>query len=151
MKVLCKLPVGVLRWSITHNLAKLSTMPVRNHQLPLSMMVFLLGSWKSVCSSKWHIILIQYSKIDQILHSSNQEASTSSRYDGVLDTLLIMLWSCKSVHSSRMIYNIDSWYKILYQRLPNPPKHQSGTISILQLWLCSWYTFNHTRDLKIGI
>ena len=44
-----------------------------------------------------------------------------------------------------------AWCQIWYQRWPNPPKPQSGTINILQVWMCSWCTYNHARELKFGI
>ena len=34
---------------------------------------------------------------------------------------------------------------------PNPPKLPSGTINILQVWMCSWCTYNHARKLKSSI
>ena len=46
---------------------------------------------------------------------------------------------------------IDSWCQIWYQRWSNPPKLQSGTIIILQVWLCSWCIYNDARELKILI
>ena len=33
----------------------------------------------------------------------------------------------------------------------NSPKLLSGTINLLQVWLCSWCTFNHAKEMKIGI
>ena len=33
----------------------------------------------------------------------------------------------------------------------NPPKLKTGTINVLQVWLCSWYTYIHAGELKIGI
>ena len=34
---------------------------------------------------------------------------------------------------------------------PKPPKLLSRTIKVIQLWLFSWYTFIHSRELKSGI
>ena len=86
-----------------------------------------------------------------IIQNSSQEPSASSKYYWVLDVLLLMFGRWKSAYNSRITYRVDSPCKIWYQRWPSPPKFQSGTISILQVWLCPWYTFNHARDLKIGI
>ena len=47
-----------------------------------------------------------------------------------------------------MTYNGCIWCKIWYQIWSNPSKHLSGTINILQVWLCSWCTYNHARELE---
>ena len=52
---------------------------------------------------------------------------------------------------SIMIYGGYLWYQIGYQIWPNPPKLQLGSINILQVWLCSWCTYNHAGELKIRI
>ena len=49
--------------------------------------------------------IIQHSKVDQIILNSSQETSTSSKYDHILEALLIMLGSWKSAYNSRMTYN----------------------------------------------
>ena len=36
----------------------------------------------------------------------------------------------------------------LVSNMINPQKIQSGTINILEVWLCSWCTYNHVRELK---
>ena len=88
------------------------------------------------------------SKYEKILQNSSQEPSMSSKYDCVLYTLLIMLGSWKSANNSIMTYDGYSWCQIWHQIWPNPPKIQSGTIIILQVWLCSWCTYNYARELK---
>ena len=109
----------------------------------------MLGSWK------WHIIVILVdifdTKDDSILHISSQEQSMSSKYDCVLGALLFMLGSWKFAYSSIMTYKGYLRYPIWYQIWPNPPILQSGTINILQVWLCSWCTFIHARELNISI
>ena len=50
---------------------------------------------------------------------------------GVLDTLLIMLDCQNLAHISRNTWNDDPWC----QWWPNPPRLQSGTINIFQVWL----------------
>ena len=89
-------------------------------------------------------------KDDQIIQNSSQESSTSSEHDCVLDALLIMLWSWKLAYSSIMTYDDYFWCQIWYQIRHNPLKLQSGSIKVLQVWLCAWCTFNHARELKIG-
>ena len=89
-------------------------------------------------------------KNDPVLQNSSQESSMSSKYD--------CSW-CNFNHARVLKIGIQLnndilWYvlsQIWYQRWPSPPKLQSGAISVLQVWLCSWYTFNRARDLKIGI
>ena len=44
-------------------------------------------------------------------------------------------------------FRCEIWYQISF----NPPKLQSETIKVLQVWLCSWCTFNHAREMKIWI
>ena len=90
-------------------------------------------------------------KNDQIFQNSSQEPSTSSKYDCVIDALIIMLGNCKFKYNSKLTNYVDSWCKLWYQRRSNPPKLHSGTINVLQVWLCSWCTFNHARKLKIGM
>ena len=93
--------------------------------------------------------MIQHSKVDQIILNSSQEPPTSSKYDRILDALLITLVSWKLAYNSRMTYNVYSWCNLWYQSWSNPPRLESGTINILQVWLCSWCTYNHARELKI--
>ena len=50
-----------------------------------------------------------------------------------------------------MTYDGYSWCKIWFQIWPNPQKLQSRTTNVLQVWLCSWCTFDHARELKMGI
>ena len=50
---------------------------------------------------------------------------------GVLDTLLIMLESWNLAHKSRITYHDDPWC----QGWPHPPRLQSGTTNVLQVWL----------------
>ena len=88
---------------------------------------------------------------DPILHHFSQITSTSFKYDYVPDALIIMQGSWKFKYNSGMAKYVASWCQIWYQRWSNPPKLMSGAISILQVWLCSWCTFNHDRDMKIGI
>ena len=90
-------------------------------------------------------------KDDHILRNISQEPSTSSKYDYVLDALTIMLGSWKFEYNSLMTNHDGSWCKIWYQRQSNAPKLQSGTINLLQAWLCSWLVSIHVRELKIGI
>ena len=55
--------------------------------------------------------MIQHSKVDQIILNSSQEPSTSSKYDHILDALLIMLgtwiWAYNSRMSFMLIYDIQ--------------------------------------------
>ena len=74
--------------------------------------------------------MIQHSKVDQIILNSSQEPSTSSKYDHILDALLITLGSCKSAYTLGITYNVDSWCKFWYQRWPKPPKLKPGGINI---------------------
>ena len=90
-------------------------------------------------------------KYDQILQNSSQEPSMSSKHDYFLDEILFMLGIYKLKYTSRLAYSVNSKSKIWYQRWPSPPKLQSGTINVLQIWLCSWCTYNHARVLKIWI
>ena len=90
-------------------------------------------------------------KDDSFLQISSQKQSMSSKYDCILDALIIMLGSGKFEYNSWMTNYVDSWCKIWYQRQSNPPKLQSGTINVLQLWLCSWCTYNDARELEIWI
>ena len=83
---------------------------------------------------------------DPILQNPSQEPSTSSKCDCVLDNFLTMLGSWQSAYNSIMTYHGYSWYQFWYQRWSSTSKLQSGTIDLLQLWLCLWCTFNHTRE-----
>lgn len=95
--------------------------------------------------------MTQPSKVDKLILNTSQESSTSSKHDHITDALLIMLRSRKSAYSSRFTYIVYFLCKIWYQRWSNPPKLESGTINILQVWLCSWCTYNHVREQKIPI
>ena len=83
----------------------------------------------------WSVKMIYDIKDDPILQDSSQEPSTSSKYglqgQGVLDTLLIKLESWNLAHKSRITYHDSPWC----QEWPQPPSIQSGTLSILQVWL----------------
>ena len=92
-----------------------------------------------------------YNKDDRVLQNSRKKLSTSSKYECVLDVLRIMLVSWKLAYNLWMTKYVDPLRQNWYQRWPNPPKTQSGTINIAQVWLSSWYTYNHTGELKIGI
>ena len=95
--------------------------------------------------------IIQHCKVDQIILNSSQEPSTSFKYDHILDALLIMLGSWKSVYNSRMTYNVDLLCKFWHQKWSNTPKLQLGTINILQVQLCHSCTYNYAKELKIWI
>ena len=41
--------------------------------------------------------------------------------------------------------------QIWHHRCVIPPDLYSGNINVLQVWLCSWHTSIHARELKIGI
>ena len=58
-------------------------------------------------------------KDDPVLQNSSQEPPMSSKYDCVLDALIIMLGSWKLAYNSRLAYYVDSWCQIWYQRCPN--------------------------------
>ena len=88
---------------------------------------------------------------DPILQNSSEKPSRSSKYDFALDALLIMLGSWKLAYNSRITYYGYLWCQILYQIWPNPPKLQSVTINVLQVWLFPWWTYNHAMDLKVCI
>ena len=75
----------------------------------------------------------------------------SSKYDCVLDALLIMLGRWKLSYTSIITYAGYLWCDIWYQIWPNPSKLQSRTINVLQVWLCSWCTYNHAREIIIWI
>ena len=121
----------------------------------LNRLIIILGSWNLFTTKEWQIMLIHDVTFDirdnPTFQNSSQEPPRSSKYDCVLDALIIMIGNWKDVHSSKMTYNVDSWCKIFYLRGTNPPKPQSGTINVLQVWLCSWCNFNHVRELNIGI
>ena len=55
----------------------------------------------------------------------------------------------KYVYNSIMTYDGYLWCQVWYQRCPYPPKLQSGTINIMQVWQSSRCTTNYTRELKI--
>ena len=92
-------------------------------------------------------------KDDPILQDPSQEPSTSSKYglqeQGFL-TLLIILENWNFAHKWIIIYYEYPWC----QGWPHPPRPQSGTIYILQVWTSrmegSWHTSNHARELKVG-
>ena len=88
---------------------------------------------------------------DQILQNSSQEPSMSSKYDCVLDALLIMQGSWKTAYKPKLTYDGYSWCQIWYKIWPNPPTLQSGTINTLQVWMSSWWISIHARELKIVI
>ena len=90
-------------------------------------------------------------KDDPVLKNSSQEQSTSSKYDCVLDSLLIILGSWKLAYHSMMTYCGYLGCQIWYQRWLSPPKLQSETINVVRVWLCSWWTNNHAKELKIWI
>ena len=48
-------------------------------------------------------------------------------------------------------YDCYLWCQMWYQKWQNYLKLQSETINALQVWLCSWRTFNHARKLNMGI
>ena len=114
----------------------------------------MLGSWNLNTTQECHIMLIHYVRFDirddPILQNSSQGPSTSSKYDCVLDALIIMLGSWKFEYILDITNYVDSWSQIWYQRWSNPPKLQPGTTSILQVWLWPWSTFPHARELRIG-
>ena len=91
-------------------------------------------------------------KGDDILQDSSQEPSTYYKNElwwwMVLDTLIIVLESWNLVHKSRITYYDDPWC----QGWPHRPSLQSGTFSLLQVWLWgrggSWGTSNNARDMK---
>ena len=85
------------------------------------------------------------------LYISSQEPPMSSKYDCVLDALLFMLGSWKLTYNLKMSNDGYSWCQMWYQIWPNPPTLHSGIINVLQVWLCSCCTFNHAKELKIGI
>ena len=90
-------------------------------------------------------------KYDIILHKFSQEPSTSSKYDCILDELLFMLeaknwdtaqeWHIILIHDVTFDTKDDSIIQISSQDLSTFP----------QVLLCSWFTFNHARELKFGI
>ena len=116
-----------------------------------------LGLYKSFMTAFWGCPkMIQHSKVDQIILNSSQKPSTSSKYDYILDALLIRLESWKLTYLSRMTYKVDSGCIIWYQRWSNPPKFQSGTFNVLQydcgidvlismLWSCK---FEYNSGMK---
>ena len=91
------------------------------------------------------------STYDQILQDPRKDSSTSSKYECVLDAFIIMLGSWNFEYNSGMMNYVDSWCQLLYHRWSNPPKLQSGTNKVLQVWLSLKWTFNHDRELKIDI
>ena len=90
-------------------------------------------------------------KYDQSFQNSCQKQSMSSKYDCVLHVLIILLGNWKFEYNLGMNNYVDLRCPIWYQRQSNPPKFQSWTINILQVWLCNWYIFNLARELTINI
>ena len=105
-------------------------------------------------SQEWQIMLIHDVKHDirddPIIPKSTQEPSTSSKHDCVLDVLWITPGSWKSAYNSIMTYAYYLRWQIWYKKWLNPPDFQSGTINILQAWLCSWHTSIYVRELKFA-
>ena len=126
-----------------------------NYDCVLDVLIFFLGSWNFNTTQEWKIVLIYDIKFDirydPILHNSSQEPPMSFKCDCVLDALLIMLESRKAVYNAIMTYDGYLWCQIWYQIWPNHSKLQSGTINVLQLWLCFWWTFIHVREFNIRI
>ena len=85
------------------------------------------------------------------LRNPSQKTSMSSKYDCVLDALSIMLGSWKLTFNSIKTCGAHLWCKNWYQKWPDSPNLQSGTINILRVWWRSWCNYNHARELKISI
>ena len=104
--------------SLILNMTKSSKPPVRNHQHPQSMTVFLMHLLSCWGAAIWyttqycHIMAICDVKFDtkdySVHQNSIQEPSMSSKYDCVLGVLIIMLGSCKFEYNSGMTNYLDS-------------------------------------------
>ena len=107
----------------------------------LDTLLIMLGTWKLAYKSRMTKMLIYDVKFDTIdypvLQSSSQEPSMISKYDCVIDELIIMLGGWKCEYNLRMKIYVDLLCQIWCQRWPNALKLQSRTTNILQVWLCS--------------
>ena len=92
-----------------------------------------------------------YTKDDLIFQSCSLNQSISSKYDCVLDALLIMRENCKSAYNFIMTYDGYLWWQFSYQRWPHPSKLQKVTINVFQVLLWSWLNSFLTKEWKMGI
>ena len=92
-------------------------------------------------------MMIQDKKVGQIIPKSSEQPSTSSKYDCVLDALLIMLGSLKLAYNTRITYNIDIDVKFdirdgpIFQNLIQEPSMSSKYDCVLDellIMLGSW-------------
>ena len=76
--------------------------------------------------------------------------------------IILHVWLCSwcTFNNARDLkigiqWNNDIWRLFMMSNIipnmTNPPKLQSGTTNIIQVWLCTLCTFNHARELKIII
>ena len=120
----------------------------------LDALIIMIGSSKFEYIQESTIMLIHYVKFDirvnPILQNSSQESSMSPTYDCVFYAFLIMLGSWKLAYNSIRACDVYSWCRIWYQWWPKSLYLQSGTINVLQVWLCSCCTYNYNRELKLS-
>ena len=124
-----------------------SEYPIRNIQHPPSMTLRTGSSWHSFIHARELKFGTQVKNkyyndpwFQEWPHPPSIQSGTFNvlqvwlRGQGVLDTLLFMLESWNLAHKSRITYNDNPWC----QGWPYPPRHQSGTFSILQVCLWGW-------------
>ena len=99
-------------------------------------------------------------KYDQILQNSNQEPSTSSKCDCVLDALMIIIWAWKFEYNSGMTNYVDSWFQIWYQiwsvRISTIYLHvnlySSRITNYIDSWCQIWYQrWSNPPKIQSGI
>ena len=110
----------------------------------LDALIIMLGGSKFEYNSEMIKMLINDVKFNtkdfHIFQNSSQEPWMSSKYYCLFDELLFILGSYNLWYKLWMTYYYYSWCQILHQRWLNSPYLQSGTINVLQVWLCTWYT-----------
>ena len=94
-----------------------------------SYLVLNLTSWITIICISW---VVSHFFVSLAWIEVNQEHSHTWR------TLVVAGWSFRG------------FGPIWYQKWSKPLKLQSGTTNVLQVWLCSWWTFNNARGLKLN-
>ena len=118
----------------------------------LDTLLIMLWSWKSAYNSSMTYNVDLWCKI-----LYQRWSKTPARTINILKVWLCSSSTYKHVRELNFDIRLNNdiwwylWCHIWYQIWPNPPNLQSGTMSILQVWLCSWWTSIYARELKIGI